>query len=79
LGYTGNSQAAEMEFKKMKARFSAFEARYQYGMFLLRAERTEDARLVFKDIADEAPYLSPRERRTNRLWISKAKEEFKRA
>lgn len=79
LEFTGDGQGAEREFKKMKARFSAFEARYQYGMFLLRAGREEEARHVFADIAEEAPHLSSRERRYNRTWILKAKEELKRA
>jgi hypothetical protein len=79
LSYTGDSQGAEREFKKMKARFSAFEARYQYGLFLLQAGRGEEARTIFRDITDEAPHLSGRERRFNRAWILKAKEELKRA
>jgi hypothetical protein len=79
LSYTGDSQGAEREFKKMKTRFSAFEARYQYGLFLLRAGRSEEARNIFRDIADEAPHLSARERRFNRPWILKAKEELNRA
>jgi hypothetical protein len=79
LEFTGDAQGAEREFKKMKARFSAFEARYQYGMFLLRAGRGEEARHVFADIAEEAPHLSSRERRYNHTWILKAKEELKRA
>jgi hypothetical protein len=79
LGYTGNDQAAEQEFKKMKTRYSAFEARYQYGLFLLRTGRNEEARHIFKDMTEEAPHLSPRERRSNRVWIIKAKEELNRA
>jgi len=79
LAAVGDSQGAEREFKKMKSRFSAFEARYQYGLFLLRAGRSEEARNIFRDIADEAPHLSARERRFNRPWIVKAKEELNRA
>jgi hypothetical protein len=79
LSYTGDSQGAEREFKKMKTRFSAFEARYQYGLFLLRTGRNEEARNIFRDIADEARHLSARERRFNRPWILKAKEELNRA
>jgi hypothetical protein len=79
LGYTGDNDGAEREFKKLKTRFSAFEARYQYGMFLQRAGRIEEARHIFKDIAEEAPHLSARERRSNQAWIMKAKEELKRA
>jgi hypothetical protein len=79
LGYMGNDEGAEREFKKMKTRFSAFEARYQYGMFLQRTGRKEEARHIFIDMTEEAPHLSARERRSNRAWILKAKEELNRA
>ena len=73
---TGNAQGAEQEFVKMKARFSNFEARYQYGLFLQRAGRESEARIVFEDIAGEASHLSSRERRDYRQWIIKAKDEL---
>jgi hypothetical protein len=78
LEYTGNIEDAEQEFLKMKARFADFEARYQYGLFLRRTGREKEARLVFEDITGEAPHLSSRERRDNRAWIARAKEELKK-
>jgi len=78
LEYTGDLTAAEQEFMKMKARFADFEARYQYGLFLRGTGRVKEARLVFEDIAGEASHLSSRERRDNRAWIVKAKEELKK-
>lgn len=77
LEMAGNAQAAEQEFLKMRARFSNFEARYQYGLFLRRAGRESEARAVFEDIAGEASHLSSRERRDNRHWIVKAKDELR--
>jgi hypothetical protein len=78
LENTGNSEQAEKEFMTMKARFSDFEARYQYGQFLIRAGREEEARQIFTSMLDEASYLSPRERRSNRTWLMKTKEELKK-
>jgi hypothetical protein len=78
LGYTGRSRQAEEEFRKMKARFSHFESRYEYGLFLLRAGRKEDATHIFTEIAEESRHLSPRERKGNRTWIVQAKEEIKK-
>jgi hypothetical protein len=78
LGYIGDKEGAEREFKKLKARFSAFEARYQYGLFLEKIGRTDEARHIFKEMTDEARHLSPREKRSNRVWILKAKEELNR-
>jgi hypothetical protein len=78
LEHTGNSQAAEKEFQSMNGRFSNFEPRYQFGLFLLRARRDEEAKQVFNDMLNEAGHLSSRERRYNQAWLSQAKEELKR-
>jgi hypothetical protein len=78
LEYAGQSGLAEEEFRKMKARYSYFEPRYQYGLFLQRASREEEARLVFKEIVEEAPHLSSREKRDSRAWIVQAKEKLKK-
>jgi len=77
LVYIGDVTTAEQEFMKMKARFADFEARYQYGLFLRGSGREKEALLVFEDITGEAYHLSSRERRDNRAWIAKAKEELK--
>ena len=76
LGYTGNNELAEKEFKKMKSRFAYFEPRYQYGMFLKRSSRIDEARSIFSEMLEEGSHLSPREKRSNRVWLNKAKEEL---
>ncbi len=78
LEYTGNSEQAEAEFKTMKARFSNFESRYQYGLFLLRAGRREEARQLFMQMVDEVSHLSSQERSYNRAWIAQAKDELRK-
>ncbi len=78
LEQTGNSELAEAEFKTMKARFSNFEARYQYGLFLQRAGRQNEGRQLFAQIADEASHLSSQERSYNRTWINQAKDELRK-
>lgn len=77
LGYIGDETAAEAEFKKMKARFSDFEARCQYGFFLQRAGRSQEARIILKEIVDEASHLGSRERRDASPWITQAKNALK--
>jgi len=79
LNLTGDLEGAEREFKKMKGRFADFEARYQYGLFLLRAGRDGEAQHLLGDIVREGAHLSSRERRANYLWIQKSKEELKKA
>jgi hypothetical protein len=76
LEQTGNSQLAEKEFKTMNGRFAYFEARYQYALFMLRADRYEEAKKLLETIVYEGGHLSSRERRANQAWINKAKDEM---
>jgi hypothetical protein len=78
LEQTGNPEMAEAEFKTMKARFSNFESRYQYGLFLQRAGRQKESRQLFAQIVDEASHLSSQERSYNRAWIANAKDELRK-
>nr|WP_294789881.1 hypothetical protein [uncultured Mucilaginibacter sp.] len=78
LEQTGNVTAAEEEFKSMKGRYSYFENRYEYGLFLIRQDRIEDAGQIFSDIIEEQPHLSSVERNSNKVWFAKAKAELKR-
>ncbi|HRI22493.1 MAG TPA: PLDc N-terminal domain-containing protein [Panacibacter sp.] len=78
LENTGSKEMAEQEFKKMKSRYSDFEARYQYGLFLIRAGRKEEARQLFTDMCGEVPHLGSHEKKFSRNWINLAKEELKK-
>jgi len=78
LEFAGKSEEAENEFKTMKGRYSNFEQRYEYGLFLIRADRIEGACDIFEQMLDEAPHLSSMERRNNRIWLAKSKDELKR-
>ncbi len=77
LGYTGHEQEAEKEFLMMKGKFSNYECRYHFGKFLQRANRQNEAKQVFTDIVTEADHLSSGERRPNKEWFARAKEEIK--
>ena len=78
LDHTGQPEEAEKEFLKMKSKFANYEARYQYGLFLKRANRENEADQLFADIIKEASHLSPRERRDNREWLAKTRLELKK-
>lgn len=78
LENTGNRQQAEKEYQLMKARFANFEARYNYGLFLIRDNRVDEAKQLFKAIAEEETQLSSRERKYNRQFISLAKDELRK-
>jgi len=78
LEKTGNMEQAEAEFKLMKGRFSYFEQRYQYGLFLMRAGRNEEAANIFADMLNEEKHLSAVERRTGREWFARAKDELRK-
>jgi len=78
LENTGNSEQAEKEFKSMNSRFAYFEARYQYALFLLRAQRQSEAKDLLESMVYEGGHLSARERRASQQWISKAKDELRK-
>jgi hypothetical protein len=78
LENTGQVDLAEAEFKAMKGRYSYFGPRYEYGMFLVRQGRDEDAYQIFTDILNEVPQLSAMERKASKVWFAKAKDELKR-
>ena len=78
LENTGNTEQAENEFKVMKGRYSYFEQRYQYGLFLMRQERYDDASQIFSDMLDEEQHLGSMEKKINRVWLSKAKDELRK-
>ncbi len=72
LGYTGQTKAAEAEFQRFKSRFANFEGRYEYGMFLIRQERTQEARELFTTLREEFRQLGAREKRFARSAVRKA-------
>jgi hypothetical protein len=78
LENTGNIELAEAEFKAMKGRYAYFEARYQSGLFLIRQDRYEDARNIFTEVLNEEPHLGPVEKKSNRIWLAKTKDELKK-
>jgi hypothetical protein len=78
LEHTGNLQQAEAEFLKMKGRYSYFEQRYQYALFLLRNDRNAEAADVLTDMLEEQPHLTAVERKSNRKWFSAASAELKK-
>jgi hypothetical protein len=78
LSKVGLKEKAEKEFKKMNGKYSHYEGRYYYGLFLLASERENEARKLFMEIESEASHLSTREKRYYRDWFIKTKEELKR-
>lgn len=78
LGYAGKPELAEKEFQQMKTKFANFEARYQYGRFLQRENRTDEAYRLYTDMTEEARHLSSRERKYNREWFFLTREELRK-
>ncbi len=78
LGYTNNNEQAEKEFRLMKGRFSNYECRYHYGLFLLNLNRQQEASNIFREIVDEASHLNSHEKRNNRTWFNYAKDELRK-
>jgi hypothetical protein len=78
LDKIGEADLAEQEFNTMKGKYSYFEARYQYGLFLINKNRISEAKKIFNDIVNEFSYLSSFEKRNNRTWYNNAKMELRK-
>jgi len=78
LDKIGEADLAEQEFNTMKGKYSYFEARYQYGLFLVNKSRISEAQKIFADIVNEFSYLSSFEKRNNRVWYNNAKQELRK-
>jgi len=78
LGYVRKEQDAEREFLEMKSKFSNYEARYQFAMFLARANRLDEAYQLLTDMVNESSHLTPRERNINRKWLQLTKIELQK-
>ena len=78
LDKIGESDLAEQEFNTMKGKYSYFEARYQYGLFLVNKSRISEAQKIFNDVVNEFSYLSSFEKRNNRVWYNNAKQELRK-
>lgn len=74
----GKNELAEKQFKDLNGRFSNHESRICYGQFLLRLGRDEEAKEIFSEMYSEVSHLNGRERRANKIWYAKAKEELEK-
>lgn len=75
---TGEAALAETEFKSLNARFSNFEARYEYGMFLIQSDREQEGKKLLSDLLNEMSHLTSMEKRSYHVWFAKAREALKR-
>jgi hypothetical protein len=76
LEKTGNAEAAEKQFKALNHRFSNYEARYQFGQFLIRQDKIDDADQVYSDMVNEGSNMSRKEMGDSKQWIDKAAKEL---
>lgn len=76
LGYMGNYEQAEKEFKTMRGKYANYEARYYYALLLAGTDRMQEACRLFSEMLDEEFHLSSQEKRYNRDWFRLAKAEL---
>jgi hypothetical protein len=76
LEKTGKPDLAEKELKAMGGKYSNFEARLNYGQFLIRVNRNAEAKVIFTEMLQEASHMTSRESRGNTQWLRKAREEM---
>jgi len=78
LAHAGFKEKGEQEFKTMNSKYSHYEGRYTYALFLEAEQREEEAHTILSGIVSEAKHLSPQEKRYYRHWLQKAKKELER-
>jgi len=78
LERVGQLEQAEKEFQKMQSRFSFYEPRYEYGLFLIRHNRRREAKDLYESMLAENNHLSPRERRSAAPFLRLVREELKK-
>lgn len=78
LDKTGNPVQAETELKMLQGKFSNYESRYEYGMFLARNNRIREAKDLLVTILDEKRHLSGRERSRFKWWFARSKDALKK-
>lgn len=77
LGFTGRNEEAEKEFKSMNGKFSNYESRYEYAKYMMRNGRTEEAKNLLREMQHEVSHLDSAQKRYNKFWLGKIKEEVK--
>jgi hypothetical protein len=76
LEKTGSPELAEKELKSMGGKYSNFEGRLNYGQFLVRANRSAEAKIIFSEMVQEASHMTSKESRGNTKWLRKTREEL---
>ncbi|MEO1052177.1 MAG: hypothetical protein AAFX87_16210 [Bacteroidota bacterium] len=76
LEQLGRDTEAEKEFSDLNLEYSYFEARVNYGQFLLRKGRNEEATQIFEAILKESRQMNSKERRVQQNWINQARTEL---
>jgi hypothetical protein len=76
LEKAGKMAQAETELKSMRGKYSNFEGRFNYGQFLVRANRAAEAKAIFDEILEEASHMSSGESRNSKEWFRKTREEM---
>ncbi len=77
LGFTGRNEEAEKEFRSMNGKFSNYESRYHFAKYLIRNNRTDEAKRLLVEMQNEIAHLDSAQKRYNKIWLSKVKDELK--
>ncbi len=72
----GDLTQAEREYAAAAPAFPGAEARLRYGLLLKRLGKSDEARLVFKDLIDGAKLGPAHYRRAQAEWLDRARREL---
>lgn len=77
LHFTGDSAKAENIFKEMERRFANYEARLEYGKFLIEICRSNDARNLLENIMEEFDSSHNYEKKLKKVVVREANRLLK--
>lgn len=78
LGFMGDPVEAEKEFQLLNSRFSNYECRYHYALFLQRQGRTDEGKKLLNVLVSEWSHIDNSAKKEARNWVQMAREELKK-
>ncbi|NER12345.1 tetratricopeptide repeat protein [Leptobacterium flavescens] len=69
-------EEAEEQLRQTDLRYSNYEERITFADLLKQRGKLKDALEIYKEIISEGEYMKPENRRKNRLFIQRAREQY---
>lgn len=65
-------------YKDLDRNLDNYQARYFYGLLLIKQGKVQEAKDIYEKVLDERQYLSKNEIKLQKFWLNKVGEEYKK-